>query len=246
MRRMTYTTLFAILAAVTVGVVFINRSARRREAERAEEYRKAAALRGWEMHFDGLHYRYRGATEGVPWVCTVTEPRRRFGHEPERRPLRWETDAVRLEQGALVIWPDFGQGMDALKTPGVPQFVLNLVLRPVAWALGADGNDAGLLAGATEFVEGPPGYLFRAHDGERMRRWLRDGAARALEAEASWLANREQSHHLVVAVLWHRGLQIATPYGSNDLEQIGRVARVGARLANAARTESTEAVFLPA
>lgn len=222
-----------VMVVFVMAFVFINRSARRREAERAEEYRKAAALRGWELEFDGFEYRYRGATEGVRWLCRIGHYRRR---SRERRPLRWQTDAVKLEHGACVVWPDLGdQGNDALKVPGVPRFVLNLAMRPVAWALGGDEHDADILANATEVVEGPPGYLFRARHPQRMREWLANGAAQALEAERSWLTDREQHQHLIVAVLWHRGLEIATPYGSHDFNQIERVARVGSRLAKAAQ-----------
>ena len=234
---MSVSIVIGVLVVFAVAFIFINRSAKRQEAERAEEYRKAAALRGWQMEFDGQEYRYSGSTEGVPWVAHVSHFRRRPGRNNTPRPLRWETASVRFEEGALVIWPNFGKGMDTIRTPGVPQFVLDLAMRPVAWALGASGDDAAMLGRATEMVEGPPQYLFRATDAGRMRSWLDGGAAHVLEAEARWLASQAAPHHLIIAVLWRYGLQIATPYGSNDFEQIERVTRVGVRLASAVRTE---------
>jgi len=38
-------------------------------SERAEEYRKAAALRGWQLAFDHIEYRYSGTTDGGPGRC---------------------------------------------------------------------------------------------------------------------------------------------------------------------------------
>jgi hypothetical protein len=57
-------TLIAILAAIAVIFYLFNRNTRRREAERAEEYRKAAALRGWQLEFDHVEYRYKGTPYG--------------------------------------------------------------------------------------------------------------------------------------------------------------------------------------
>jgi hypothetical protein len=224
-----------ILGMVVIAIVIVlaNRSMHRREAERAEEYRKAAALRGWQMDFDGTDYRYSGATEGVRWVARVGHFRRRPGRNNQPKPLRWETAEVRFDDGALVIWPNFGPGIKAIRTPGVPEFVLNLAMRPVAWALGASGDDAAILASASEPVEGPERYLFRATHPEPMREWLNKGAEHTLQSEAKWLADKDAPHHLIIAVLWKHGLQIATPYGTNDLEQIERVTRVGVRLAKA-------------
>lgn len=234
----------AVFVVFSVAAALINRGVRRREAERAEEYRKAAALRGWRMELDAGEYRCSGSTEGVPWVAHVVHVRRRPGGNNNAEPLRWGTTSVRFDGGAMVIWPDFGQGMAALGTPGVPQFVLDLAMRPVAWALGATGGDAAMLAEATEVVDGPKGFLYRATHGAPMREWLDQGAAHALEAEAKWLANQEVPRHLVVAVLWRHGLQIVTPYGTADFDHIAALARVGARLASAAaRTERVQAVL---
>ena len=220
-----------LVAIVVVAAILINRNTTRREAERAEEYRKAAALRGWKLAFDGIEYRYSGTTEGVPWVIRVGHRRRSDRHA---RPMRWETTAVRMNDGALIVWPDFGQGIEAIRTPGVPDFVLNLALRPVAHALGASGSDSATLAHATAIAEGPRGFLFRGTDGPRLQAWLAYGAAEALAAEETWLGRQHGPNHLIVAILWRYGLQIATAYGSNDFEQMERVARVGARLARAA------------
>lgn len=235
MEDVTWTTLGLIMLASIVAVMLLNRYTARREAERAEEYRKAAALRGWQLEFDGIEYRYSGTTEGVPWMIRVGHYRR---HDRNKRPMLWQTTAVKMDDGALVIWPDFGQGMDAIRTPGVPQFVLNLTMLPVANALGAPVADGSTLAAASAVAEGPGGFLFRGTDPIRLKAWLANGAAEALDAERGWLANQDTPHHLIVAVLWRHGLQLATPYGSNDYEQMQRVARVGARLANAARTDS--------
>src|SRR5687768_14221579 len=98
------TTLFLILVAIAVVFFLINRHTRRREAERAEEYRKAAALRGWQLEFDHIEYRYSGTTEGVPWTMRIGHYR---SHARERRPARWQTTAVRMDDGALIIFPDF-------------------------------------------------------------------------------------------------------------------------------------------
>ena len=224
------TTLAIILIAVAAVVFLINRGTRRREAERAEEYRKAAALRGWQLEFDHIEYRYSGTTDGVPWTI-------RFGHyrshSRQRRPAVWQTTAVRLDEGVLIVWPDFGQGMDAITTPGVPQFVLDLAMRPVAMALGVPSDDGSLLANARGVAEGPKGFILRGSDPNRLQQWLDNGAYEALSAEADWLGNKDSSQHLIIAVLWKHGLQIATPYGTNDLDHFARLARLGARLPKA-------------
>ena len=224
------TTLAIILIAIAVVVFLINRGTRRREAERAEEYRKAAALRGWQLAFDHIEYRYSGTTDGVPWTMRVGHYR---SHSRQRRPAIWQTTAVRLNEGVLVVWPDFGQGMDAITTPGVPELVLNLAMRPVATALGVPSGDASLLAEARGVAEGPKGFILRGTDPNRLQQWLDNGAYEALSAEADWLGNNGSANHLIIAVLWKHGLQIATPYGTNDLDHFARVARLGARLAKA-------------
>lgn len=215
---MTLTMLVLLVIAIVVAVVLLNRNTTRREAERAEEYRKAAALRGWHFEFDGFEYRYSGTAEGIPWTVRIAHRRH---HRHEAKPLLFETTAVSFERGALVIWPDSGERIDALKVPGVPQFVLELAMRPVAMALGA--ADADRLASATAVAEGPPGFLFRGTDAARLQQWVNDGADAALTKDLN----------LIVAVIWPHGLQIATAYGANDLEQIARVVRTGARLARA-------------
>jgi hypothetical protein len=232
---MTVAIAAAVLALVSMAFVFSNRSARREEAERAEEYRKAAALRGWQMQWDGAEYRYSGTTEGVAWTARVGHYRRSVNREP--RPLRWETTSVRFDGGALVIWPDFGNGPDPIHMPEVPEFVRAASMRLLTNALGVAGENAATLAAATQAVEGPDSYLFRATHPDRMHEWLASGAAKALEAEAGWLATRENRHHLIIAVLWRHGLQLATAYGSNDFDHIERVARAGVKLAEAARTD---------
>jgi hypothetical protein len=223
-------TVAIVLIAIAVVFFLINRGTRRREAERAEEYRKAAALRGWQLEFDHIEYRYSGTTEGVPWTM-------RFGHyrshSRQRRPALWQTTAVRLNEGVLIVWPDFGQGMDAITTPGVPQFVLDLAMRPVAIAVGVPSADGSLLAEARSVAEGPKGFILRGTDPNRLQQWLDDGAYEALSAERDWLGNHDSPNHLIIAALWKHGLQIATPYGANDLDHFARLARLGARLAKA-------------
>lgn len=231
---MSVALVIAVMVMFSVSFAFIRQQARRREAERAEEYRKAASLRGWQLEYDGRDDRYSGTTEGVSWTAVVGYRRERGAEQNDPRPLRWQTTAVRLDEGALVIWPDLGQGIDAIRTPGVPQFVLELAMRPVASALGVPGADGATLARAMEVVQGPPGYLYRATDPARMRRWLDHGAAEALGAEAGWLADQSSPQRLIIAVLWKHGLQMATPYGDHDLDRIARLARVGAHLARAA------------
>ena len=126
--------------------------------------------------------------------------------------------------------------MQALETPGVPKFMVNLALRPLAHALGAPGDDVELITSATADIEGPEGFLFRATDGKKMREWLANGAAEALEDDAEWLAKRV-GQPLIIGMLWKHGLQLVTPAGMNPLDQIARVSRLGARLANAAQTD---------
>lgn len=223
-----------LLAIVIAAVILLNRNTTRREAERAEEYRKAAALRGWQFEFNGIEYRYSGSTEGVPWMIRVGHSRRADRTPP---PMRWETSSVKLNDGALIVWPDFGQGTEAIRTPGVPDFVISLALRPIAHALGASAGDASTLARASAIATGPRGFLFRGTDGRRLEAWLANGASAALAEEEAWLGSQDHPNHLIVAILWRYGLQLATAYGSNDFEQLERVARVGARLAKAARTD---------
>jgi hypothetical protein len=225
------TPMILIVVAVVVAAVLVYRNTKRREAERAEEYRKAAMMRGWQLAFDGIEYRYSGTTEGIPWTIRV-------GHRRDRdrtpAPMRWETTAVRMEDGVMIVWPGFGQGPDLFtQKPGVPGFALDLAMRPVAQALGVPPGHAALLADATESAEAPRGFLFRGTHADRLREWAKNGAAKALADEADWLANRDKPQHLILAVLWRHGLQMATPYGSNDFEQMERVARVGARLGKA-------------
>ncbi len=222
----------AVLVAIVIAAILINRNTIRREAERAEEYSKAAALRGWQLEFNGIEYRYSGTTESVPWVIRVGHYRRR--HNRNVRPMRWETTSVKMNDGALIVWPDFGQGVEAIGTPGVPDFVLALALRPVAHALGASASDAATLARATAITTGPRGFLFRGTDGPRLEAWLANGAADALAGEEEWLGRQGHPNHLIVAIVWRYGLQIATAYGSNDFEQMERVVRVGVKLAKAA------------
>ena len=225
------TNLILILVAITLVFFLINRATRRREAERAEEYRKAAALRGWQLSFDHITYQYTGTTDGVPWTM-------RFGHyrshARQRRPALWQTTAVRFEEGALIVFPDFDQKLDVIKTPGVPQFVLELAMSPLAMALGVPASDGSILAHAlTGVAEGPKGFVLRGSDAYRLQQWADNGAFQALADNADWLTSRETSNHLIIAVVWRHGLQIATPYGANDLDHIARVARLGARLAKA-------------
>ena len=122
-------TIILIFAAVAIAAMLLNRNTRRRDAERAEEYRKAAALRGWQMEFDHSEYRYFGTTEGVRWTMRIGHDR---SSDRTPSPARWQTTAVRLDDGVLIVWPDFGPGMDAIITPGVPQFVLDLAMKSVS------------------------------------------------------------------------------------------------------------------
>ena len=221
------TPMILIVVAVVIIAVLVHRNTKRREAERAEEYSKAAALRGWQLAFDGLEYRYSGTTEGVPWTIRVAHFR---GHDRTRPPMRWETSAVRMEDGVMIVWPAFG--LDSITSSIAPAFDMSLAMIPVAKALGVPPGHGSLLADATESVDAPRGFLFRGTHADRLREWSANGAAKALADEADWLANRDKQH-LILAVLWRHGLQLATPYGTNDFEQMERVARVGARLAKA-------------
>src|SRR5687767_12194604 len=204
----------AFIVGMAIVLILVNRASNRQEAERAEEYRKYASLRGWRLEYDPFtspapEFRYSGTTDGVPWTYRTVRHRKR--HEAVRNPARWETTIVKLDQGALLVWPNFGEPT-RIGVEGVPQFVLDMLMRPVATALGATAADVPLLAHATEVVDGPEGYLFRATDAAAMRSFLAHGAFEALADARSWLADPQSPHHLLVLVFWHRGLQIATPY----------------------------------
>ena len=231
---MPSTTIVLIVIAAAGVVFFLVRASRQRRAERAEEYRKAALLRGWQLETTaGDEQRYSGTTERVPWTAWVG---RLGGTEDAKVVVRWETTHVRFDEGALVIWPNMGEAFQVFETPGIPKFAINLAMRPLAQALGAPGSDAELITSATADIEGPEGFLFRATDGKRMRDWLANGAARALEEDAEWLTKRTEQP-LVIGMLWKHGLQLVTPAGMDPLDQSARVSRLGARLANAARTD---------
>ena len=178
-------------------------------------------------------YRYSGTTAGVRWVVTVGQVQ---GDE-QPPPLRWETSDTRFADGALLIWPDFGMGPDTIHLPEAPAFLVEAATRLLTNALGVPASDGRTLVDASQVVEGPDGYFFRATDSDRMYEWLASGAKRALEEERDWLLSREASQHLLVVVLWRHGLQVATTYGTHDSGHIERVARLGAKLAEAARTD---------
>ena len=226
------TIVLLVIAGLVVAGVFIGRASRVQQADGAEEYRNAASLRGWRVEIAGGERRYSGTTGGSPWTARLAQSR-----------LLWQTTAARFEQGALVIWPAFGEALAAVETAGVPKVMLTMAMRAVAKLLDAAADDAEVLAGANHAVDGPGGFLFRATDAATMREWLEHGAASALESEAGWLADRE-AHHLLIAVLWRHGLQVVTAGAADDLDQIARVATLGAALAKAARTKPEHGVFL--
>jgi len=137
---------YAIIAAVAGAIAFfalIARGTRRREAERAEEYRKEASLRGWRMEIDGRNVRYSGTTEGIRWTFDTVRHRKQG---EVRYTSRWETDAVRSDE-VLLVWPhDAKVNIRA----DVPEFAKQLVFKSLANVFGVD---AALLANAREDKE---------------------------------------------------------------------------------------------
>jgi len=132
---------YAIVAAVA-GVLallaLIERGTRRREAERAEEYRKEASLRGWRLEIDQRKLRYSGTTEGIPWTFETIRHRKRG---EVRHQSRWETTSVRSDEVVLA-WPHDAKVNLA---EDLPEFGKQLVFKALARVFDVD---AGLLAGA--------------------------------------------------------------------------------------------------
>ncbi len=140
---MTYAIIAAALAGAFGFFALIARGTRRREAERAEEYRKEASLRGWRLEIDGRNVRYSGTTEGIRWTFDTVRHRKQG---EVRYVSRWETNAVRSDEVVLV-WPhDAKVNIRA----DVPEFAKQLVFKSLANVFGVD---AGLLANASEDKE---------------------------------------------------------------------------------------------
>ncbi|HEX7707821.1 MAG TPA: hypothetical protein VF701_15290 [Thermoanaerobaculia bacterium] len=216
------------LALLLIALAVVRFRSIRRANERAEEYRKQAALRGWTLEYDRFGsgtpwFRYSGVTEEVSWTFHTYRPPARLPAATAGHPSRWETTSVRLDEGALAVFP--GSAEHRLR-PGAPRFVTELALRPIVNALGGDAEDAPVLASATRPLAGPKGYTYRTSDMRRMAGWLTEGASHAFSTM--------QIPDLIAIVLWHRGLQIATARATNDLEQIARIVDLGVRLTKAA------------
>jgi hypothetical protein len=218
------------LAVLIVIVVFVWRSRTRRARERAEEYRKAARLRGWELEYDSRRpqqFRYSGVTEGISWSFLTATPNPAWPSEARRNPARWETTDVMFDSGALAVYPG---AADQRLRPDAPKFVTEMALRPIVVALGGDAPDAPVLASATRPLAAHAKYAFRTSNMQRMAGWLLEGANAAL-AEI-------RLPDLIAIVLWHRGLQIAISRGTHDLDAIERIVTLGVRLAHAAEASA--------
>jgi type II secretory pathway pseudopilin PulG len=136
---MTFTTIVVVAAlAVAILLVLANRGTRRQEAERAEEYRKVASLRGWRMETEGAHVRYSGTTDGIPWTFDGAHHRRQG---QVRHPSRWATDAVRSDE-VIVVWPRQGQAAQGATLGAVIlERVRNAVFGPLAAILGVEASE---------------------------------------------------------------------------------------------------------
>lgn len=215
------------LALLIVVVAFVWRSRRRRANERAEEYRKAAQLRGWDLDYDPRRteeFLYFGTTDGVSWSFFTSTPQPSVPAAERRHPARWETTDVRFDGGALAVYPG---AADQRLRPDARRFVTEMALRPIVVALGGDAPDGRVLATATRPLAAHAKYTFRTSNMQRMAGWLLEGANAAL-AEI-------RLPNLIAIVLWHRGLQIAVSRGTHDPDAIERIVTLGVRLAHAAR-----------
>ena len=136
---MTFTTIVVVAAlAVAILLVLVNRGTRRQEAERAEEYRKAASLRGWRFEVEGSHVRYSGTTDGIPWTFDGARHRRQG---QVRHPSRWTTDAVRSDE-LIVAWPRQGPAAQgATLGAAIPELARNIAFSPLAAILGVDASE---------------------------------------------------------------------------------------------------------
>jgi hypothetical protein len=233
---------FLIAFAVLVVVLpLLSRGTRKREKEAADRAAQEASLRGWKYEpveaGSILWQIYRGRTDGISWMFRTSRFR------PSRRDLgipgsRWESDAVKLDNDVIAIWPSFFDA-DSVKVVNAPTFVLNLVLRPIMNALGAEPEDAERLSSLQPVEHERLGshYLLRASNPAVIGKFLDAGAARELEENAAWLTDRNGSH-LVIAVVWNRGVQIVLRGQVLDLDAISRVAKLGAALTEAAHSIS--------
>lgn len=229
---------FAVLFVV---LPLLSRGTRKREKEAAERAAQEASLRGWKYEPVAagsiLWQVYRGRTDGIPWTFRTSRFRstRRDVGTPGSR---WETDAVKLENDVIAIWPSFFEA-DSVKVVNAPTFVLNLILRPIMNALGAEPKDAERLSSLQPVEHDTLGsnYLLRASNPALIGKFLDAGAARELEENAAWLTDRTGSH-LIIAVVWDRGVQIVMRGQILDLDAISRIAKMGAALTEAAHSTS--------
>ena len=126
--------IIAVILAIIVVAILVHRNDRRRQAERAEEYRKAALLRGWRTEFDAEQFHYSGMTEGVPWTFTTDRRGPRHGAEQQRHPSTFQTTAVRSDE-VIIAWP---KEADAAMRLDVPDAVRAVLFLPLARILGID------------------------------------------------------------------------------------------------------------
>jgi hypothetical protein len=137
---MTSTMIIAAVAVVFAAFALIERGTRRREAERAEEYRKEASLRGWKLDAELTRLRYSGTTEGIPWTFESVRSRRQG---ELRHPSTWETPAVTSDE-VILVWP---KQAEANIRADVPDFMRKLVFKPLEHVFGVEAE---LLANAKE------------------------------------------------------------------------------------------------
>jgi hypothetical protein len=145
---------------------------------------------------------------------------------------------VKFESDVIAIWPSFFES-DSVKVVNAPTFVLNLILRPIMNALGAEPKDAERISSLQPVDHDRLGshYLLRASDPALIRKFLDAGAARQLEENAAWLTDRIGSH-LIIAIVWNRGVQIVMRGQVLELDAISRIAKLGAALTEAAHSIS--------
>jgi hypothetical protein len=236
--------LFAFLFIALVVFDFVQKPKREKAAREARERRQAeVARRGWTLEVtssgNSTVSTYSGTTDGVRWQCEMNSWKSsRIGRASQEKVFtRWSTSEAVLPHGILAIWPNFGEAQQI--TTQVPQFIMNLILSPLVKALGTDAATAEFLANAMVVADHNETlnerYLLRATDEPLMHRFLDAGARGALVDAGSWLPDRSDPNHLVLALIGTQGLSILLAGWVDDINTIDRISVVGARLVNAYR-----------
>jgi hypothetical protein len=246
-RGMTW--IIAGLVALFGGVAIFERiqKPKREKAAREERQRRLddVARRGWTLDIQQeprlTAYTYRGTTEGVTWTCVARSWTAGSGTQTgvgtqSRVFTRWSTEDATLSDGMLAIWPSFGAADVERVSSSMPQFLMNLLISPLLSALEAKQGDGEMLTRTTPIHDPALAgtYLLRATDPAMMTRFLDAGARDALLSASTWWPPRNAPHHLVLGVLYRKGLALLNKGWIDDLERIDQIARIGVHLARAA------------